>query len=92
MERTTAIAGMTSRSVTVGQRQVFTSEAGSGYPLLMLHGGGPALQRCMPNCDLYLFCRTSHRVQWERAEAFNTVVSSFLVARTQRQFNQPRSQ
>jgi 4,5:9,10-diseco-3-hydroxy-5,9,17-trioxoandrosta-1(10),2-diene-4-oate hydrolase len=55
-------------------------------------GGGMALQRRMPNCDLYLFCKTGHWVQWERAEAFNSVVSSFLAARTQRQFTHLRSQ
>lgn len=45
--------------------------------------GGPTLQRLMPNCDLYLFCKTGHWVQWERAEEFNAVVSNYLLARTQ---------
>lgn len=45
--------------------------------------GGPTLQRLMPNCDLYLFCKTGHWVQWERAEEFNAVVSNYLLTRTQ---------
>jgi len=40
--------------------------------------GGRSLQRRMPNCDLYLFSRTGHWVQWERAEEFNTAVATFL--------------
>ncbi|SDH54198.1 4,5:9,10-diseco-3-hydroxy-5,9,17-trioxoandrosta-1(10),2-diene-4-oate hydrolase [Pseudomonas benzenivorans] len=44
--------------------------------------GGPTLQKLMPNCNLYLFCKTGHWVQWERAEEFNAVVGSYLLART----------
>jgi 4,5:9,10-diseco-3-hydroxy-5,9,17-trioxoandrosta-1(10),2-diene-4-oate hydrolase len=40
--------------------------------------GGRSLQRRMPNCDLYLFSRTGHWVQWERADEFNSVVTTFL--------------
>ena len=40
--------------------------------------GGRSLQRRMPNCDLYLFSRTGHWVQWERAAEFNAVVAAFL--------------
>jgi len=32
----------------------------------------------MPNCDLYLFSKTGHWVQWERADEFNAVVTAFL--------------
>lgn len=32
---------VTSRFISVGQRQIHLSEIGSGHPLLMLHGGGP---------------------------------------------------
>ncbi len=46
--------------------------------------GGRALQQRLPDCDLYLFCRTGHWVQWERAEAFNTLVASYLALRTPR--------
>ncbi|MBF7730395.1 alpha/beta fold hydrolase [Pseudomonas sp. N040] len=46
--------------------------------------GGKALQERMPDCDLYLFCKTGHWVQWERAEEFNGVVTSYLMARTPR--------
>ena len=41
MNPVVTLPGMTSRSVTVGKRQIFVSEAGTGYPVLLLHGGGP---------------------------------------------------
>jgi pimeloyl-ACP methyl ester carboxylesterase len=41
-------------------------------------GGGAALQKRMRNCDLYLFSKTGHWVQWERAEEFNAVTTAFL--------------
>lgn len=44
--------------------------------------GGEALQKAMPNCDLYLFSKTGHWVQWERAEEFNGVVTTFLQRHT----------
>lgn len=40
--------------------------------------GGEALRKRMPNCDLYLFSKTGHWVQWERADEFNAVTTSFL--------------
>lgn len=40
--------------------------------------GGASLQRRMPRCDLYLFSRTGHWVQWERADEFNAVTTAFL--------------
>jgi 4,5:9,10-diseco-3-hydroxy-5,9,17-trioxoandrosta-1(10),2-diene-4-oate hydrolase len=40
--------------------------------------GGRSLQRRMRNCDLYLFSRTGHWVQWERPEEFNSAVTAFL--------------
>lgn len=40
--------------------------------------GGRSLQRRLPNCDLYLFSRTGHWVQWERPEEFNSAVATFL--------------
>jgi len=40
--------------------------------------GAEALQKRMPNCDVYMFSKTGHWVQWERAEEFNAVVVSFL--------------
>lgn len=57
------------------------------HPTLVLWGtedkvnrpsGGRSLQERMPNCDLYLFSKTGHWVQWERAEEFNAVVTAFL--------------
>lgn len=42
--------------------------------------GGTYLQRHMPNCDLYLFAKTGHWIQWERAEEFNAITTSFLSA------------
>lgn len=40
--------------------------------------GGRALQKRMPNCDLYLFSKTGHWVQWERADEFNATTTAFL--------------
>lgn len=40
--------------------------------------GAHSLQRRMPNCDVYLFSKTGHWVQWERADEFNAVVQAFL--------------
>ena len=40
--------------------------------------GAMALQARMPACDAYLFSRTGHWVQWERADEFNAVVTAFL--------------
>ncbi|RDB47078.1 alpha/beta fold hydrolase [Tsukamurella tyrosinosolvens] len=40
--------------------------------------GGPALAKTMPNCDLYVAARTGHWVQWERADLFNELASTFL--------------
>lgn len=57
------------------------------HPTLVLWGtedkvnrpsGGRSLQSRMPNCDLYLFSKTGHWVQWERADEFNAVVTAFL--------------
>ena len=42
--------------------------------------GAQALQARLPACDLYLFSRTGHWVQWERAAEFNAVVAAFLGA------------
>lgn len=40
--------------------------------------GGTTLQDAMPYCDLYLFSRTGHWVQWERADEFNAVTTAFI--------------
>ena len=40
--------------------------------------GGAYLQKTMPNCDLYLFSKTGHWVQWERPEEFNAVTAAFV--------------
>jgi 4,5:9,10-diseco-3-hydroxy-5,9,17-trioxoandrosta-1(10),2-diene-4-oate hydrolase len=40
--------------------------------------GARSLQEGMPNCDLYLFSRTGHWVQWERADEFNAATIAFL--------------
>ncbi len=42
--------------------------------------GGRSLQERMPNCDLYLFSRTGHWVQWERAAEFNAAAIAHLSA------------
>ncbi len=43
--------------------------------------GAMALQARMPACDVYLFSRTGHWVQWERADEFNAVAAAFLSAK-----------
>ena len=40
--------------------------------------GGTTQANTMPNCDLYLAARTGHWVQWERADLFNDLATSFL--------------
>jgi 4,5:9,10-diseco-3-hydroxy-5,9,17-trioxoandrosta-1(10),2-diene-4-oate hydrolase len=40
--------------------------------------GGPYLARTMPNCDLHLFARTAHWVQYEEATRFNMLVLTWL--------------
>jgi len=63
------------------------SLSGLQTPTLVLWGvedrvnpasGGRSLQERMPNCDLYLFSRTGHWVQWERAAQFNAATIAFL--------------
>ncbi len=44
--------------------------------------GGKRLLGTMPNCDLYLFSKTGHWVQWERAHEFNAVTTGFLLAQS----------
>lgn len=57
------------------------------HPTLILWGqedrvnpssAGPALQAKLPAADLFLFSRTGHWVQWERADEFNATVAAFL--------------
>lgn len=61
---------------------------GLAAPTLVLWGqedrvnrpsGARSLQRRLANCDVYLFARTGHWVQWERAAIFNAVVRAFLL-------------
>lgn len=40
--------------------------------------GAHSLQHQMPNCDVYLFSRTGHWVQWERAAEFDAATIAFL--------------
>ena len=42
--------------------------------------GALALQQQIPSCDVHLYARTGHWVQWERAEEFNATVAAFLGA------------
>jgi len=44
--------------------------------------GAYSLQQRMDNCDIHMFSKTGHWVQWERAEEFNAVVNSFLATRS----------
>ena len=68
----------------------FTRDArlsGCQVPTLVLWGsedkvnrpsGGETLRQAMPKCDLHLFARTGHWVQWERAGEFNAITAAFL--------------
>jgi len=38
--------------------------------------GALELQQKIPNCDVFLFSRTGHWVQWERAPEFNGTVTA----------------
>ncbi|MFI8975198.1 alpha/beta fold hydrolase [Nocardia asteroides] len=42
--------------------------------------GGRMLLDAMPNCDLYLAANVGHWVQWEQAELFNALATTFLEA------------
>lgn len=42
--------------------------------------GGKFLAETMPSCDLYLAAKTGHWAQWERADEFNALATSFLQA------------
>ena len=44
--------------------------------------GAEALQKRMKDCDVYLFSKTGHWVQWERAEEFNAITTSFIKNRS----------
>lgn len=44
--------------------------------------GGRTLQETLANCDLYLFSKTGHWVQWERADEFNAATATFLARHT----------
>nr|AMK59351.1 acyltransferase domain protein [uncultured bacterium UPO53] len=40
--------------------------------------GAQTLQNALANADVYLFSKTGHWVQWERADEFNAVTTAFL--------------
>ncbi|MFE5565730.1 alpha/beta fold hydrolase [Amycolatopsis japonica] len=42
--------------------------------------GGPWLARTMPRCDLHLFARTGHWVQYEQADRFNRLLLDWVSA------------
>jgi len=44
--------------------------------------GGQALQSRMRRCDLHLFARAGHWVQWERAAEFNAMTTAFFLEHT----------
>ncbi|MGJ4788111.1 alpha/beta fold hydrolase [Leptospira koniambonensis] len=45
--------------------------------------GGLSLQKRLQNCDLYLFNKTGHWVQWERADEFNSITKTFITLHSQ---------
>lgn len=78
------------KSLAAALRMDFTRDerlASCEVPTLVVWGtedkvnrpsGGPALQKRMPNCDLYLISRAGHWVQWEEPELFNAVTAGFI--------------
>lgn len=42
--------------------------------------GGQMLADAIPDCDLYVAARTGHWVQWERADMFNELATTFLTS------------
>ncbi len=42
--------------------------------------GGETLQKIMPNCDLFLYSKVGHWIQWERADEFNGTALTFMSA------------
>lgn len=77
-------------SLAAAMRMDFTRDARlrkCRTPTLVLWGaedrvnrpsGGTTLQQTMPFCDLHLFSRTGHWVQWERAGEFNAITTAFV--------------
>jgi len=41
MSMSTSAVERTERTIPIGRRKLFVTEAGSGYPVVLLHGGGP---------------------------------------------------
>lgn len=70
------------RDARLQQCQVPTLVLWGADDLVNRPSGGEALRKRMPNCDLYLFSKTGHWVQWERADEFNAVTAGFLACRT----------
>jgi len=82
LRRPTSIAGALRMDFTRDRRL-----AECRVPTLVLWGdadkvnrpsGASSLQRTMPNCDAYVFSRTGHWVQWERADEFNAAAIAFM--------------
>jgi pimeloyl-ACP methyl ester carboxylesterase len=85
LRRPRGLAGLRAMDITRDPRL-----SGCKTPTLVLWGtgdrvnrpsGARALQMRMENCDVYLFSKTGHWVQWERADEFNACVTGFLLAR-----------
>lgn len=66
------------RDVRLAQCQVPTLVLWGADDKVNRPSGGETLRLRMPNCDLYLFSKTGHWVQWERAAEFNAVTAGFL--------------
>lgn len=86
LRRPTSLAGILRMDFTRDRRL-----ARCRIPTLVLWGtedlvnrpsGGETLLKTLPNCDLYLFSKTGHWVQWERAEEFNAACGGFLKVNT----------
>lgn len=86
LRRPTSLAGVLRMDFTRDRRlprcQTPTLVLWGTEDLVNRPSGGETLRQTMPNCDLYLFSKTGHWVQWERADEFNAATLGFLLTRT----------
>jgi 2-hydroxy-6-oxonona-2,4-dienedioate hydrolase/4,5:9,10-diseco-3-hydroxy-5,9,17-trioxoandrosta-1(10),2-diene-4-oate hydrolase len=67
-----------SRDRRLSRCQVPTLVVWGAHDKVNKPSGGPFLARTMPDCDLFVAANTGHWAQWERAELFNDLATSFL--------------
>ncbi|MCU1718714.1 alpha/beta fold hydrolase [Pseudomonas sp. 5P_3.1_Bac2] len=71
-----------SRDPRLAQCQVPTLVLWGAEDKVNRPSGGETLRKALANCDLYLFSKTGHWVQWERAAQFNALSAAFLLQYT----------